>query len=151
MHDHLASIVAARYDDSSFATGVLGRIDTDAGTLTWTNAGHPRPLLLRGRRVIKELACPPTPPWGTFREVPTVATAELEPGDGILLYTDGVTEARRSDGENFGVDRLIDLTERHAAEDLRPDQIVRNLVRDVHEHRGEDLADDATVVMARWR
>ena len=95
MHTNLGSTIAAHYDDKSFATGVLARIDTDSGTLTWTNAGHPLPLLVRGRQVIRELACPPTPPWGTFPAPPTVATEELEPGDSVLLYTDGVTEARR--------------------------------------------------------
>ena len=56
-----------------------------------------------------------------------------------------------ADGQSFGIDRLVDLTERYAADDIRPDQLVRNLVRRVHEHRGDDLADDATIVMARWR
>jgi serine phosphatase RsbU (regulator of sigma subunit) len=151
MHANLASSIDTYYGDATFATGILGRIDTVNGVLTWTNAGHPLPLLLRGGRVIRQLACPPTPPWGTFRVEPTVATEQLEPGDSVVLFTDGVIEARSEDGESFGIDRLIELTERYAADDRRPDHLVRDLVRNVHEHRGRDLADDATVVLARWQ
>jgi serine phosphatase RsbU (regulator of sigma subunit) len=151
MHDNLGSTIAAQYDDSSFATGLLARIELDTGSFTWTNAGHTLPLLIRHGQVIGELSCQPTPPWGVTGPSPTVATEYLEPGDCLLLYTDGVTEARTSAGDFFGVERLIDLTNRHASDLLKPEAILRQLIASVREHHGfEDLADDATVVVVRW-
>ena len=151
MHSDLASTMEAQFPDKSFATGVLGRIDTASGAFTWTNAGHLLPLLVRDGRVIGQLACKPTPPWGVGGGgEPMTATEHLEPGDSLLLYTDGVTEARTPAGETFGVDRLIDLTERSASNLLSPEATVRHLIDSVREHRRDDLADDATVVMVRW-
>ena len=151
MHRHLGSTIASQYTDCSFATGVLARLELDTGALTWTNAGHPPPLLIRDRQVIRELDCKPTPPWGIGTDDPFVATESLEPGDCLLLYTDGVTEARTSEGDFFGLERLVDLTNRHASLLLTPEALLRQLVRDVRDHTGQDdLADDATVVVVRW-
>ena len=151
MHNNLGTTIEAQYPDSSFATGLLARIELDTGALTWTNAAHPLPLLIRRGQVIGELPCQPTPPWGVSGRLPTIATEYLEPGDCLLLYTDGVTEARTSTGDFFGIDRLIDLTNRHASDLLKPEAILRQLIASVREHHGfEDLVDDATVVVVRW-
>jgi serine phosphatase RsbU (regulator of sigma subunit) len=74
----------------------------------------------------------------------------LEPGDCVLLYTDGVTEARTPDGEMFGLDRLIDLTQSNASDLAHPEEIVRRLVGSVLTHQASELRDDATVVLVRW-
>ncbi len=150
MHRNLASTIDSHYRDASFSTGILGRLDVATGALTWTNAGHPLPLLIRGGHVVKELACPPTPPWGTFEREPTVATESLEPGDFILLYTDGVSEARTHQGVEFGVERLIHLIERNASELLRPQQILNTLLRSMREHTAADARDDATFLLVQW-
>ena len=118
--------------------------------LTWTNAGHLLPLLIRAGRVVGELPCAPTPPWGLLRGEPTVATEQLEPNDCLLLYTDGVIEARTPEGEEFGVERLIDLIDRCASELLPPEAIARRLVDQVRGHQRAELTDDATVVLVRW-
>jgi serine phosphatase RsbU (regulator of sigma subunit) len=150
MHRNLSATVADHYGDRSFATGILGRIETATGELTWTNAGHPLPLLLRGGQVVGELRCPPSRPWGITGGGATVATEQLEPSDCVLVYTDGVTEARTPEGETFGVDRLVDLTNQHANDLLRPEAVVRRLVDAVREHQGGEPEDDATVVIVRW-
>ncbi len=150
MHEALASTIKEQYHGQTFATGLLCRLDTENGVLTWTNAGHPLPLLIRGGQVIGELQCKPTPPWGLLEGKPTVATESLEPGDSLLLYTDGVTEARTPDGTQFGLDRLIDVAQNHASDLLRPEEVVRQLVRSVLEHQNDVLADDATIVLLRW-
>ena len=109
------------------------------------------PLLIRDEQVVAELRCAPTPPWGVVDSwEPEVGEQDLQPGDCVLLYTDGVTEARTPDGEHFGIDRLIDWTNRSASDLVRPEKIVRGLVHSVREHQGGDLADDATVVLLRW-
>ena len=101
--------------------------------------------------MVGELRCPPTPPWGVGHRDPTVAAEQLEPGDCLLIYTDGVTEARTVAGEFFGVDRLVDFMNRHASELLRPEEMLRQLVASVRTHQGFDtLGDDATALIVRW-
>lgn len=150
MHTALSTTLATHYPDASFATGILGRIELDTGALSWTNAGHPPPLLIRGGHVVDQLKTESTSPWGLPGSNPTPATGHLEPDDCLLLYTDGVTEARTPDGDEFGLDRLIDLTNRNASVLLRPEAMVRLLVHSVRDHQRHDLADDATIVLVRW-
>jgi sigma-B regulation protein RsbU (phosphoserine phosphatase) len=68
----------------------------------------------------------------------------------VLLYTDGVTEARTEDGEQFGLDRLVDLLEREAASGRTAEELLRRLVRAVLEHQGGGLRDDATLLLVHW-
>jgi serine phosphatase RsbU (regulator of sigma subunit) len=100
--------------------------------------------------VISELECRPTPPWGLAPGTPTVASASLEPGDSVLLYTDGVVEARTPDLELFGLERLADLTQSYSSDLVEPEEIVRRLVGAVLDHQRANLRDDATLVMVRW-
>jgi Serine phosphatase RsbU, regulator of sigma subunit len=102
MHAAIDAALAGHYDDVSFATGIIARLATGSGRLEWSCAGHPRPLLLRGRKIVAELSCDPVLPFGLGDGAPKPRVAELEPDDAVLLYTDGVTEARTADGERSG-------------------------------------------------
>jgi serine phosphatase RsbU (regulator of sigma subunit) len=155
MHTNIDEVIAAHCPPFAFATGQLAQLDVDTGAMTWTNAGHPLPFLIRGGSVIRELECRPTPPWGLGSIVernvtPTVAGEALEPGDSVLFYTDGVTEARKPGGELFGVERLADLAGRHASDQVEPEEIVRQIVGALLEYKADQLADDATLVLIRW-
>jgi len=155
IHMNLDTTLANQFQGSAFATGLLARIDLDTGVMSWTNGGHPPPVLIRGGRALGELGCVPTVPWGlatTTNSVgdPTTSTESLEPGDGVLFYTDGVVEAHKPGQELFGVDRLLDLTTQHGSEQQEPEEIVRHLIGSVTDHRSDALADDATVVLFRW-
>jgi serine phosphatase RsbU (regulator of sigma subunit) len=155
MHRTLDAAIADQFTNMAFTTGQLARVDIETGHLTWTNAGHPLPLLVRGGQVVHELDCVPTLPWGLGSladpaSSPAVATAALEPGDSVLFYTDGVVEAHLPGREQFGVERLADLIGQHAADLLEPEEILRRLVRAVLEHQDEHLADDATMVLVQW-
>jgi len=146
--------VAQQFAGEAFVTGLLARLDAATGRLELCSAGHPAPLLLRGRRVVGELSCPASLPWGLgeqpgdSRVATTVAT--LEPDDIVVLYTDGMVEGRDRDGREFGVDRLGDLLEREAASGRLPEEVLRRLVRAVVEHQAGALRDDATVVLLQW-
>ena len=59
MHAAIDAALAGHYDDLSFATGIVGRLATGSGQLEWSCAGHPPPLLLRGRKVVAELSSTP--------------------------------------------------------------------------------------------
>jgi serine phosphatase RsbU (regulator of sigma subunit) len=155
IHAHLDHVVAKEFPQFAFTTGQLAQIDLDTGVMTWTNAGHPLPLLIRGGQVIGPLQCTPTLPWGlgalaNASATTTVATVALEPGDGVLFHTDGVIEAHKPGSEQFGTERLADLVGRHASDQLEPEEIIRRLVRSVLEHQQERLSDDATVVLFQW-
>jgi stage II sporulation SpoE-like protein len=139
-----------------FTTGNLADLDTDTGVVSWINAGHPHPLLLRDNRLVKTLDCPPAPPLGlrlpadVTRATFTVCQERLEPGDQVLLYTDGVTEARSPDGDFFGEQRLTDLVVRNLAAGLPTSETMRRVVRALLDHRQAKLSDDASLLLLRW-
>jgi hypothetical protein len=149
IHVAIDEALSSGYDDLSFATGILGSLSTSTGRLGWTCAGHPRPLLLRDRTVVAELECEATLPFGLGTGAPVVSYYDLEPGDMVLLYTDGVTEAR-ADGEQFGLDRLIDFVEREAASEQPPEELLRRLVQELLAYQGTGLRDDATMLLLQW-
>ena len=138
------------YRDASFATGIIGTLAISTGRLEWTCAGHPPPLLLRGRKVVAELEGDATLPFGLGSTSPWVGSRDLEPGDAVLLYTDGVVEARTPDGELFGEERLVDLLEREAAGEQSPEELLRRLVQAVLAHQAGGLRDDATLLLLQW-
>lgn len=150
IHAAIDRALAGYYQDLSFATGIIARLDTVSGRLEWSSAGHPPPLLLRGRKVVAELSCDPVPPFGLGGPAPRPGVQDLEPGDAVLLYTDGVIEARTPAGELFGLERLTDLAEREAASGEPAEELIRRLVRAVLDHQAGDLRDDATLLLAQW-
>jgi serine/threonine protein phosphatase PrpC len=150
MHTAIDEGIAGQYDDLSFATGIIGMLTLGTGRLEWTCAGHPRPLLLRGRNVVAELEIDATLPFGLGTGIPAVAAHDLEPGDAVLLYTDGVTDAHTPDGDLFGLERLVDLLEQQASGEQEPEELLRRVVHAVLKHQGGNLRDDATLVLLRW-
>ncbi|GAC1443032.1 MAG: PP2C family protein-serine/threonine phosphatase [Mycobacteriales bacterium] len=138
-----------------FSTAVLLELDTDTGLLQWANAGHPEPLLLRGGKLIKSFQVEPRSPLGLGylggNDAPAIGHEQLEPGDRILLFTDGVVEARSPDGDFFGVDRLADLVVRHLAGGLSAPETIRRVVRELLEHQQDQLSDDASLLLLEWR
>ncbi|WP_157682741.1 PP2C family protein-serine/threonine phosphatase [Nocardioides scoriae] len=153
--DGIEEAVDLAFRVESFATGLLCHLDTDTGRLSWISAGHHAPLLLRAGRLVRELAVEPLLPLGLNRgldhtaEAP-VGTEQLEPGDLLLLYTDGVTEARSPAGEFFGRDRLVDLVSRHLAAGLPAAETVRRVVHALIDHQAGDVVDDATLLLVQW-
>jgi serine phosphatase RsbU (regulator of sigma subunit) len=140
----------SQFADKSFVTAALIQLDVSTGAVRWLNAGHPRPLLLRSGRVVRTLGCPPRAPLGVPCAPAEIAAEQLEPGDALLLFTDGVVEARSSSGQAFGFDRLADFFERAAAAGLESAETLRRLVHDVVDHHGGVLRDDATCVLIDW-
>ncbi|MGP4100433.1 PP2C family protein-serine/threonine phosphatase [Nonomuraea sp. KM90] len=142
--------LTGQFGGERFATGVIAKLDIPSGALAWVNCGHHPPVIVRRRATI-ELECPPGSPTGTGLHLPvTVCHAQLQPGDRLLLYTDGITEARNRHGEEFGMERFTDFLIRHQADELPVPETLRRLIHhhlDYHERR---LRDDATVVLVEW-
>jgi hypothetical protein len=139
-----------QFPDSRFATAILAELQLDTGRLRYINAGHPEPLLLRGGRLVRRLPAGRRMPLGI--EDPSVEVAEelLEPDDRLLIYTDGVTEARAVGGERFGLTRLVDMVEQHADAGLPAPETLRRLAHAVAGHQAGPPADDATMLLVQW-
>jgi serine phosphatase RsbU (regulator of sigma subunit) len=152
MHRELDSTVKGRYEGSGFVTGQLAQLNVETGRLRWTNAGHPLPLHIRNGRIIGDFACRPTVPWGLGMrsDGPAIAEESLEPGDGVLFYTDGAIEGRASSGGGLGLDRLADLVGQTASNQLPAEEIVRQVGRAILEHHSGRLDDDATLLLVQW-
>lgn len=138
-----------------FTTAVILELDTSRGLLQWVNAGHPEPLLLRNGRLVKSLHVEPRPPLGlghllTAGDV-EIGREQLEPGDRLLLFTDGVVEARSPEGDFFGTERLTDLVIRHLAGGLSAPETMRRVVKELLDHQQDQLSDDASMLLLEWR
>jgi Stage II sporulation protein E (SpoIIE) len=142
--------VAGQFGPDRFVAAVLADLDLDSGRLRSSVCGHPPPLLLRNGRIIKTLVDEVTPPLGVSGAV-VVSEENLEPGDQVLFFTDGVVEARAADGEFFGVDRLVDMVTRTSAAATPAPETMRRLLHAILEHQEGELQDDATIVMVEWR
>jgi serine phosphatase RsbU (regulator of sigma subunit) len=150
MAAEMNAAVAGQFPGSQFATAVLARLDLGTGQLRWINAGHPEPLILRGTSLVQPPHCPPHRPLGLQEIKPTVCDTRLEPGDRLLLYTDGITEARSPAGEFFGEQRLADFISSALAAGERAPETVRRLIRAVLTHQADQLQDDASIVVLEW-
>lgn len=144
-------VVATQFDGSRFATAAVARLDLDSGRLRWVNCGHPDPILVRDGRLVRPPACRPARPLGLLAGEPRVCEVQLRPGDRLLLYTDGVVEARSPEGVFFGEERLADLVVRAELAGDPPPETMRRLMGSVMEHQHGQLQDDASIVMVEWR
>lgn len=150
VHQRLDTVVAECFGGDAFITGQLARLDLTSGGLSWVNAGHPLPLLVRRGRVERELACPPCLPWGLDSALAGAAEEALAPGDAVLFHTDGILESRNAAGNPLGRDGLEALVERATASSDSPSAVVRHLLRGVVGHQDGDLRDDATLLLVTW-
>jgi hypothetical protein len=136
--------------EGKFVTGILCELDLVDGRLRYVVAGHPHPFVLRQGKVVKVLAGGSRPLFGLPTAELTVGEEYLQRDDWLVLFTDGIVEARDSEGRQFGTDRLIHFLQREAAGELPPPETVRRLMRAVMVHQNNVLQDDATVLLARW-
>ncbi|MFI0351843.1 PP2C family protein-serine/threonine phosphatase [Actinomadura sp. 9N407] len=148
--ERIEEMVQEQFPDARFVTGIMAELDVVSGTLTWISRGHHPPVIIRRRRTLP-LECPPAPPMGLGLGVTaTVCHQQLEPGDRLLLYTDGITEARSPEGREFGLDRFTDFIIRHDADGLPVPETLRRLIRHHLNYHDGQLSDDATVLLLEW-
>jgi serine phosphatase RsbU (regulator of sigma subunit) len=124
-----------------FVTGLLGRLHLGTGELELVNAGHPPPFLLHdGRATLLSLETDPV--LGVLNASYRTTRRTLEPGDRLLLVTDGFLE-RNASGVDIG--KILET-----GADRHPREVVRELASHVLAATGGNLRDDATVVCLDW-
>ncbi|GAA2846019.1 hypothetical protein Acy02nite_47770 [Actinoplanes cyaneus] len=141
---------AEQFTDGRFCTAVLMELDLDTGRVRYINAGHHPPVILRDGKVAARLDAGRRLPLGLDDPQLTIGEVMLQPGDRILAYTDGVTEARDTGGKLFGEPRLLDLAARHTLAGRSAPETLRRLSHAVLSHLDGPPADDATLLLAEW-
>jgi serine phosphatase RsbU (regulator of sigma subunit) len=147
-------LTLAQWIPGRLMTAVLADLDISNGQLTWVNCGHPPPLLIRGGHVLSHVL--ERPPelllgWGFHAASPPTEHHErLQPGDRVLIYSDGVTEARSPDGTLFGERRLTDTVIRSTAAGDPAPEALRRLMQNLMNHQAHQLRDDATILLVEW-
>lgn len=142
-------VVAASFP-GRFATAGIGELDVTSGELRWITAGHPRPLWVRDGLVLGELEGQVSRPLGLGGR-PVVESIALEPGDRVLLFTDGVVEERLDGGEQFGEARLRQMLEDASAKGLSAAETVRQLSHALTAARSGRTSDDASLLLVEWK
>jgi sigma-B regulation protein RsbU (phosphoserine phosphatase) len=147
--NHVNKFLCSHAEVGRYATMFFGILDLD-GHLEFINAGHPSPILLRGG-VAQEAFAEGSFPVGLVPEAEyTAVCLKLEPGDTMVLFSDGVTEAMDPAEELYGVPRLVELLNGRLEcplEDLQKCVLesVENFTR------GASQADDLTLLIVRYR
>ena len=147
--NHINRFLCEHSEVGRYATMFFGIVDRE-GRVEFINAGHPSPLLLRGGEV-SEPFTEGGFPVGLIPDASYVAACvALRPGDTLVLYSDGVTEAIDPDDEMFGVSRLRELL--LGQHDAPLEDLQRTILDSVRVFsRGANQADDITLLLARYR
>lgn len=144
--EHLNRHLLQNLTEGMFVTLFLGVFDAAGGRLNYVNAGHPPPFHIRPQAAAAEFARPANPPLGMMDE-PFEAQAEtIAPGSGLLVVTDGITDAMAPDRDRFGNERLcrvLDSAAGRSAEELvrRVNKAVTDFRQFLPQH------DDATILV----
>lgn len=133
--------------ESCYATLVFAEFDRASQLLRYANCGHYAPLVFRDDGSLDRLDSTATvlglfPEWDC-----SFAETQLLRGDTLAFYTDGVTDAFNSSGEDFGEERLIDAMRKYG--DLSPQSMLNAIVDEIHHFSPEEQHDDITMIIAR--
>ena len=145
--DHINKVLTRRQIDARYATLLYGQLSAD-GKLMFCNAGHNPPLIYGadGLRRIETGGMP----VGMFEMAPySCDTITLKPGDTMVLYSDGVTEAHNVAGEEFSEARLVQVMERYTrgSADIVLEQIINAVKEFAH---GAEQYDDVTALVVKY-
>jgi phosphoserine phosphatase RsbU/P len=136
--------------ESRFVTLMYGALSPN-GSLTYCNAGHNPPLIISGKGDnVRRLECG-GPIVGLFEGAPyDEETVSLAPGDWLIVFSDGVSEALSAAGDEYGEARIVTVVQRNAS--AEPQQMLEALFADVREFAtGAAQSDDITAMVLRYR
>jgi serine phosphatase RsbU (regulator of sigma subunit) len=149
--DNLNSAIYSRQNRSRFVSLLILVLDVNSRKIEYINAGQSKPILLKNGQISFLKASGARFPLGV-QEAPQYQTqaVQLQRGDVLLLYTDGVTEAMNPQEEMFGEDRLKKLFLTFDQQDLRARQIVESIKNEIMSFSSpEQQHDDLTIVVIK--
>ena len=131
---------------NKYVTFFMGRLDVASGRLAYVNAGHNAPILARRDGALERL-CDGGMVLGLFEGVPFCeGTLTIEPGDTLVVFSDGVSETFAADGEEFGEDRLAQLV--LAKRTLAASRVETEILREIETFaKGAKATDDRTLIV----
>ena len=133
----------------TFATAVCFLLDAQTNQVIVSNAGHHSPLLRSRTNHVQEISPPSGPPLGILEDSAYQCNAiEVAPDETVLLFTDGVVEARDEQGNEFGTPRLMELL---ALERVHPEQLVSKVDSTVRRFTANRVPFDDSTLMALGR
>jgi sigma-B regulation protein RsbU (phosphoserine phosphatase) len=145
--EQVRAVVTQSLTGGRFVTFCYALVDLEARTVTWANAGHNPPVLHRYDGTVVRLEATGPAIARLLAEAPIgEASVALEPADGLVLFTDGVTEAENAAGEQLGEERLLERIA--ASAPLAAQDLLYSIVEAVHDHARGELGDDLTLVVA---
>jgi len=134
--------------DGDYATLFFAEYDDRTRKLRYSNCGHPPALLLRGGDDTVERLGATCTVVGLFDKWDcAMEERELAPGDAVLLYTDGITEALNGEGEEFGEERLLEAARQHR--ELAPPELVAAVADQARRFSPHEQGDDITLTVAK--
>ncbi len=137
-------VIASNTADDKFITLLYCFVDYEAGRLTYANAGHNAGILVRSSGAVERLEKGGAV-LGPFEECSyEQGELEIQPGDRVLLFTDGITEARNAGGEEFGEERLIRLAVENR--NLEACELQAVVMQTVADYTAVSFHDDATLI-----
>ena len=143
--------ISEQFGDALFVTGQILELDLATGVAHVHTAGHPPPVTFRRGAAPEVVVVQPGLPLGLGPSTYEPTTLQLQPGDAVLMVSDGMYEACAPDGTRYGLERLITaVQDRFEAGDSNP-ELLRRVVRDVLEFQSGNLRDDTTAAIIRWR
>jgi len=151
IYAYMDEVIAEQFGPEQFVTAQMMQLNVATGHLQWVNAGHPWPLLIRGREVVGQLQGCTTLPVGFGGQEPLVSERTLRPGDRVLCYTDGLTEEHLAGGEEFGLAQFVGIVSDVGRRQHGTRAMVRELSQTLKQARGGVTSDDATILLVEWR
>jgi PAS domain S-box-containing protein len=135
---------------NSFVTLALYRIDNTAGTLQFVSAGHTPGLLTRGNNhhAVEQLKADNLPVGVIPEEIYSQHEVSVEPGDALLVFSDGITETINANKAMFDITRLQDILHAGRVNAVPPSSLLQSIRHQVRAFAGSDvLSDDQTALV----
>jgi serine phosphatase RsbU (regulator of sigma subunit) len=135
-------------DDERYVTLLIAEIDTHRRTIRYVNCGHNPALLFRASTGTLTRLNSSCPPLGlSAEEICELVSANLSPGDVVVFYTDGVTEAGNGGGEEFGMERLSAAV--RSGSSLSAEDLMSSIYNAAADFCGDDFNDDVTILVVK--
>lgn len=147
----LAALLSSMRDELAttemYISLFYGVVDRNAGRLRYANAGHPHAFIIPKSGKVERLPAL-DPPLGMGTAQPTAASRQWTTGDLLLLFTDGVSDARDRRGERLGEERIVEIARRHR--DQHPSSLLDRIFALLDQHTGDTpRRDDLTIIALR--